>query len=114
VRIDGCSIADAFGSIYRSDEINNLSDELMAELGRDEKILEKIGSQDLPPNEVTMISHSHPPVNCSIIVLGSSDHQQDSSCDTEPLGKKYAGQTRPSDSWFGQYYSQADSNSRSW
>ena len=27
----------------------------MAELGRDEKILEKIGSQDLPPNEV-MIS----------------------------------------------------------
>ena len=51
-------IADAFGSVYRSDEINNLSDELMAELGRDEKILEKIGSQDLPPNEVMMFSFS--------------------------------------------------------
>ncbi len=43
---------DAFGSIYRADEINNLSDEVMAELGRDEKTLEKLGSQDLTLNEV--------------------------------------------------------------
>ena len=50
---------DAFGSIYRADEINNLSDELMAELGRDEKALEKLGSQDLTPNEVGMPC-SHP------------------------------------------------------
>ena len=46
------SFSDVFGSIYRADEINNLSDELMAELGRDEKILEKLGSQDLTANEV--------------------------------------------------------------
>lgn len=43
---------DAFGSIYRADEISQLSDELMAELGRDEKTLERLGSQDLTPNEV--------------------------------------------------------------
>ncbi|CAF5202864.1 unnamed protein product, partial [Rotaria magnacalcarata] len=29
-------VSDAFGSIYRTDEISDLSDELMAELGRDE------------------------------------------------------------------------------
>ncbi len=46
---------DAFGSIYRADEINSLSDELMAELGRDEKTLEKLGSQDLTPNEVNIL-----------------------------------------------------------
>jgi hypothetical protein len=45
---------DAFGAIYRTDEINNLNDELMAELGRDEKTLEKLGSQDLTPNEVNI------------------------------------------------------------
>ena len=48
---------DAFGSIYGADEINNLSDELMAELGRDEKTLEKLGSQDLTSNEVSFIVH---------------------------------------------------------
>ena len=50
------SHSDVFGSIYRSDEINNLSDELMAELGRDERTLEKLGSQDLTPNEVFFTS----------------------------------------------------------
>lgn len=44
---------DAFGSIYRVDEISNLSDELMAELGRDERTLEKLGAQDLTLNEVS-------------------------------------------------------------
>jgi hypothetical protein len=48
-------VLDAFGSIYQGDEMNNFSDELMAELGRDEKTLEKLGSQDLTPNEVNRI-----------------------------------------------------------
>lgn len=43
---------DAISSIYRVNEISSLSDELMAELGRDEKTLEKLGAQDLTPNEV--------------------------------------------------------------
>ncbi|CAF3878324.1 unnamed protein product, partial [Adineta steineri] len=53
-------VSDAFGSIYRADEINNLSDELMAELGRDEKTLEKLGSQDLTPNEARSIINKIP------------------------------------------------------
>ncbi len=54
------SISDVFGSIYRADEINNLSDEVMAELGRDEKTLEKFGSQDLTPNEARAIINKIP------------------------------------------------------
>ncbi|CAF0812715.1 unnamed protein product [Rotaria sordida] len=48
-------VSDALGSIYRTDEIINLSDELMAELGRDEKTLERLGAQDLTPNEARSI-----------------------------------------------------------
>ncbi|CAF3972100.1 unnamed protein product, partial [Rotaria magnacalcarata] len=51
---------DAFGSIYRTDEISDLSDELMAELGRDEKTLEKLGAQDLTPNEARTIMNKIP------------------------------------------------------
>ncbi|CAF5005990.1 unnamed protein product, partial [Rotaria sp. Silwood1] len=53
-------VSDAFGSIYRPDEISDLSDELMAELGRDEKTLEKIGAQDLTPNEARTIINKIP------------------------------------------------------
>ena len=49
--------SDAFGSIYRADEISNLSDELMAELGRDERTLEKLGAQDLTLNKVSSTSN---------------------------------------------------------
>lgn len=49
------SVSDALGSIYRADEINDLSDELMGELGRDEKSLENLGSQDLTPNQARAI-----------------------------------------------------------
>ncbi|UJR27835.1 hypothetical protein I4U23_009101 [Adineta vaga] len=50
----------ALGSIYDTNEINNLSDDLMAELGRDEKTLEKLGSQDLTPNEARAIINKIP------------------------------------------------------
>ncbi|CAM4889254.1 unnamed protein product [Rotaria socialis] len=53
-------VSDAFGSIYRTDEISDLSDELMAELGRDEKTLEKLGAQDLTPNEARTIMNKIP------------------------------------------------------
>ncbi|CAF2351851.1 unnamed protein product [Rotaria sp. Silwood2] len=53
-------VSDAFGSIYRPDEISDLSDEIMAELGRDEKSLEKIGAQDLTPNEARTIINKIP------------------------------------------------------
>ncbi|CAF1147413.1 unnamed protein product, partial [Adineta ricciae] len=53
-------VSDAFGSIYQTDEISQLSGELMAELGRDEKTLEKLGSQDLTPNEAREIINKIP------------------------------------------------------
>ncbi|CAF1155325.1 unnamed protein product, partial [Didymodactylos carnosus] len=54
------SVADVFGSLYRPDEISSLSQGLMADLGTDETFIEKLGQQDLDPNEARAIINKIP------------------------------------------------------
>ncbi|CAF1142738.1 unnamed protein product, partial [Didymodactylos carnosus] len=54
------SVSDVFGSLYRPDEIGDLSDNLMAELGKDQAVIEKLGQQDLDPHEARTIINKIP------------------------------------------------------
>ncbi|CAF1424938.1 unnamed protein product [Didymodactylos carnosus] len=54
------SVSDVLGSLYRPDEISDLSDNLMAELGNDQAAIEKLGQQDLDPHEARTIINKIP------------------------------------------------------